>query len=770
MKGKDIFLGLQYVDQKWIEEAEFGTFLSQAETESSRKRNAFRRPFLLAAVIALALLLVGCGVVYVLTMQDLKLGDREVTQEYWDDEQKTMLSETVSQQVLTFAGLKGTPNYEAAKEWYEFKQTYDPDWEIYHQHDDSDTLDYGPAEYSLYNTYTQEMRDKVDEIIEKYGLQLRGKRVKSVSSDALFDYLGMDGILLPGARAETDDIGAGYYDGGWLKTDMHMTLTEEPDWPYQFLCSLYYSPKDCFDTTICELNDTADWQEWNYTTVSGKDVLVIRSPSVWFSWVFYDRGDATITLRVETINEVFTDEHGYQEVIQTPMSDEVFQKVIDIIDFDIHPIPGDASLLEGKPASRELVQTQNGYTVAVKDVITDGFTTKITLGITAPEDVDLEQYLDMESGGVYFSDVSFTSAGDQSHGGGMGHGFRADNDGRANTIEYNIKIVHSVEEGAAFPQGSTWNLYLANIHAQQWNRELLRYDKQWKQEGVWNFEILMDNGDWRELEFVSEPITTNVCYGWDVNGNDVFRDETITSIKLRAFGGSYTAPNAMGALDFANYKEDKFPMVVLKDGRGIKLDGVLDPYDDEASMIPLEEVERLELIDGTVLYPVEADPDRVTDYQLEVKSAVTDGITAQVVLKLTVPYGTPMCQGNCGYSIGFDNFGDYTILMPGDRDMTSKKELMAKYALGETLDAREDGDGRNDTVEIVYTMYVDPGQEDSFRYFTPGSSWLVHIENMSAERLHYPEGVLTEIEQLWTANGVRNVDVTLEGVDYVEKP
>ncbi len=153
---------------------------------------------------------------------------------------------------------------------------------------------------------------------------------------------------------------------------------------------------------------------------------------------------------------------------------------------------------------------------------------------------------------------------------------------------------------------------------------------------------------------------------------------------------------------------------------------------------------------------------------MEVKSAVTDGKTTQVVLKLTVPYGTEMCKENCEYSIGFGNFGNYSILMPMDSDLPSVEELKAKYALGETLEAREDGDGRDDTVEIVYTMYVDPG-EDPLEYFAPGSRWLFHIENMSAERMHYPEGTLTEIEQLWTANGVRNVDVTFEGVDHVER-
>ncbi len=769
MNGKDILLGLKYVDQDLIEEAEFGTFPTQAETESTRRRRTFRRPFLLAAVIALTLLLVGCGVVYVLKMQDLKLGDREVTQEYWDDEQKTMLSETVSQQVLTFAGLKGTARYEAAREWYEFEQTYDLDRKIYHEQKDARTPYEPPEAYCLYNIYTQEMQDKVDEITQKYGLKLMGAPVKKFNIQGLLNYLGIGGIFREDAQVDYEDIGTGYYDGGWLNMGMHMKLKDCEDWPYQFLCSLYYSPSGCFDTTICELNDTADWQEWNYTTESGYDVLVIRSPSVWVSWVFCDRGDATITLRMETILEWYSDD----SVERIAMTDEQMKRVIDTIDFSIQPQPGDPALLKGPGASAELSQTSNGYTVDIKEVVTDGHRAKILLGLTAPEGVDLEQYSSSQGDGrLGFGSCSYTAQEpvNSAGGGRSGPGARADGDGKENTVDFSVELYERVEDGMAYPKGSVWNLYLDGLKVERYNNKLRQSETVWEQEGSWNFQITMDNGDWRELEFVSEPIATNVCYGWDMDGNDVFRDETITSIKLRGFGADYTAPDALGGLDFANYKEEKYPLLVLKDGTEIKLDGGLDPYDSETGMIPLEEVDRLELIDGTVLYPVKVDPDRVTDYKLEVSSSVTDGITAQVVLKLTVPYGTEMCQENCGYSIGFENFGDYTILMPMDRDMLSKEELTAQYALGETLEAREDGDGRDDTVEIVYTMYADPGKGDAPAYFTPGTPWLLHIENMSAERMHYPEGVLTNLEQLWTVNGVRNVDVIFEGADYVEKP
>ncbi len=572
--------------------------------ESARPAVRKNRVLLIAAIVALTALLVGCGIVYMLKMQDLKLGDQQVTQERWDEEQKTMVSETVSQQVLTFSGLKGTPNYEAAKEWYEFRKSYDPDWKIYHERKNSGTLDYGPAEYVLYNTYTQEMRDKVDEITEKYGLKLQGKLVKPFHNEALYAYLGMDGVLLPNAKAETNDVTAAFYDGGWFHTDMTMTLTEEADWPYQFLCSLYYNPKDCFNTNVCELNDTADWQEWNYTTASGDNVLVIRSPSVWFSWVFCDRGDAAIMLRIETIREVYSDDG----VEKFPMTDSQLKAVLECIDFSIRPQPGDPALLEGSAASRELTQTSNGYTVTVKEVFTDGRITRIRIGLTGPEGVDLEQYDDRHvNGGLRFESFSYGPEEPVESSGGRrsGPNLLADGDGKANTMDFEVEMCEYVEGGIAYEKDSVWKLSLNGLEVEKRDLELHQSEIIWEQEGAWNFEITMDNGDWTEIEFVSDPITTNVCYGWDMDGNDVFRDEIISSLKLRAFGAEYASPSAQGQLDFANYRNEQFPAVVLKDGRKMELTGDLTIYDPEADgiRIPMEEVDHLLLIDGTKLYP-----------------------------------------------------------------------------------------------------------------------------------------------------------------------
>lgn len=72
MNGKDIFLGLRYVDEDLIEEAEYGRFSSAAQAseknQKPKKRRKLSRTLLIAAIIACLLALAGCGAVIYLTL------------------------------------------------------------------------------------------------------------------------------------------------------------------------------------------------------------------------------------------------------------------------------------------------------------------------------------------------------------------------------------------------------------------------------------------------------------------------------------------------------------------------------------------------------------------------------------------------------------------------------------------------------------------------------------------------------------------------------
>ena len=69
MNGKDIFMGLKYIGDDLVEEAEAFDFRSSAHQKETAHR-PIHRPLLIAALIALMLALVGCAVVYAMILFD----------------------------------------------------------------------------------------------------------------------------------------------------------------------------------------------------------------------------------------------------------------------------------------------------------------------------------------------------------------------------------------------------------------------------------------------------------------------------------------------------------------------------------------------------------------------------------------------------------------------------------------------------------------------------------------------------------------------------
>ena len=72
MNGTDIFRGLQYIGADLIENAEYGQF-PRKNAEPGKTKHRIHRPLLVAALIGLMLLLVGCALVYILNLEKVKI-------------------------------------------------------------------------------------------------------------------------------------------------------------------------------------------------------------------------------------------------------------------------------------------------------------------------------------------------------------------------------------------------------------------------------------------------------------------------------------------------------------------------------------------------------------------------------------------------------------------------------------------------------------------------------------------------------------------------
>ena len=585
MNGKDIFLGLKYVGEDLIEEAETTRFPDEANQKNTHRK--IRRPLLIAAIIAMMLLLVGCAVVYVLSLNGIKLGDQLVTYDIYDENPNSkdpfavVGQETYTQQVLTLAGLSGTPAHQAAREWYVFQETYDPDKSIMKEAWRSEEL---PVEYCGYGVYTQEMKDKLDEILTKYDLKLRGQQVKFQTSKLLFRALGMENVLNPGSEAKMNICGATYFENGNLDLSFDITLPSADGKDSEKARGyLFYRSKNCLIPDTAVLTE-AQWEEWNYTTASGDKVLIIRSEDAASAWIFCDMPNHTASLRLDVIRKMYEEmENGVPVAKFDIMSKKQLERVADAIDFSLEP-----KLVEGwETMSDDAVpvgQEINGYRIDPVSAFTDGYGYQIVLRITAPE-------------GVALTDPEDHTAQVESLNGAYGI-CKEDGDGMLNTCYYilsdSIQKSECPEDGSfPYPQGNVIPVYWEDLYFSRFDFEKIQSDRTLLTEGTWKFNIPLSEADTREIELLTQPITAKGCIGFRLDGTDVIEDFEITSIKIRSLGIDLTCEKENA--DFFSFN-GQFSDIVMKDGSWVEFGwNVLD------ERIDLDQVAYVQLADKTIL-------------------------------------------------------------------------------------------------------------------------------------------------------------------------
>ena len=294
MNPMDIMKGLNGIKDSFIMDA-------QDFRQGKRKVRHIphKKLWLIAAIIALALLLVGCTVVYVLRLQDMAFGQ---------DTQEVLGSGVQDRTLLSLQGVKGTPGYQATKEWHEWLKTYDPDDRIYHSQE-AFSEDFGD-DYYAYNLYTREMKDKLDEICDKYQLNLLGKMYVDPDEAAACKALGIQGILRSDARAQTNFGSVRYYADGSFTVEGEMTL-ETQAWPYEEIVTFSCCRKDSFSDLYGSVGPEGTYEEWTYTTTQGVDVLLVleqRNAVNQPAFLMADRGEYVFTFHALEYDREWTRE------------------------------------------------------------------------------------------------------------------------------------------------------------------------------------------------------------------------------------------------------------------------------------------------------------------------------------------------------------------------------------------------------------------------------------------------------------------------------
>ena len=272
MNGKDLLIGLGSINPKYYDEAENDTI-----TEVKRHRT-FRRHLLVAAIIALLLLLVGCAV-YLYRLEHLVVIDHSkdviatvetYKQEMLSEETSETLPETtkgpyVAEKVLSLQGYEGSPAYKALQEWLTYATEYtiqNPELRF------SDEFQ-RPDAYRSYHCYTQEMVDKVDEICNKYGLHLIGTSLFILDAEGMEEH-GLSGVLSEAAIPRCF-YGHLYQDGSFIASG-ELEFSGDYEKTVQF--QMHNIKKDAFYTVHLGLNNMSDYMQWNYKTQDGYNALL----------------------------------------------------------------------------------------------------------------------------------------------------------------------------------------------------------------------------------------------------------------------------------------------------------------------------------------------------------------------------------------------------------------------------------------------------------------------------------------------------------------
>lgn len=250
-----------------------------------KRRKSLKRLFMLAAVIALAAALSGLAVAAnFFGLRDTLLPEKGSV--YVTDENGIVVpGEYEYKDFVSLSGYMNSPESQALAEWQAFLENYDQDGAIISEIGNSPT---GFEEkYGNYLVYTQEMADKLDAIVEKYGLHLH-TRMEIVLPSVWTLAVGENFLR------ENNMAWSGYiYEDGTFRYDGEAVISGYGTLEYQFSRSVDGS----FDDVMLNIRNLSDFEEWGYRTMDGT-MVTLGLGGHTRSLIMADMGDCFILINV----------------------------------------------------------------------------------------------------------------------------------------------------------------------------------------------------------------------------------------------------------------------------------------------------------------------------------------------------------------------------------------------------------------------------------------------------------------------------------------
>ena len=303
-----------------------GEYILQAqELRSGNRKQPLHRlhrkhVFLIAAVISLLLLLVGCAAVLI-GLQKITLG--RVTFPQYSQPGWTM-------DLVSTNGYLDSVNYQATREWIDFITSYDTDRTLEQQKDSSGYT--APEDYRIYNCYTLQMQDKVDELCKKYALELAGPVYFTREPEQVFSAVGISSMMHKSSEDMFSLSGGSYYrSGSFNMVGMVNHCFSGRSTADSLLFVYACNRKNVFFPDYVILRDMDSADSWEYTAWDGTNLILVQSPARGV--IVADVGDFFISV---TLDFCYSSPEGEVDA-HNPCTREDFEWIADDFMYQIAP-------------------------------------------------------------------------------------------------------------------------------------------------------------------------------------------------------------------------------------------------------------------------------------------------------------------------------------------------------------------------------------------------------------------------------------------------
>ena len=183
--------------------------------------------------------------------------------------------------MISLQGYADSPEYKAMQEWSQFEHEYDTDGSILAKVGNDPTPWDEKYNYNGYRAYSQEMADKLEEIAGKYGLAFHTGGLMTADVARLEELFG--------------DFTTAERYGGYRFEDGTFQCDCEQD---GIVFQLRRTMKGVMDIVSLNVQDAAQFEQWEYETACGVTVLLALGPE--HSLIFSDTEKSFVAVNILT--------------------------------------------------------------------------------------------------------------------------------------------------------------------------------------------------------------------------------------------------------------------------------------------------------------------------------------------------------------------------------------------------------------------------------------------------------------------------------------